>query len=124
MILGIGVDIVQNQRIRRIYGRWGDRILKRILHPREIEFVKGFRDPVPHIGVRFAAKEAFYKALPFKPPPGWWREGRVSVDEDGRPTFEVMGDLEKRCVYAGIKRILLSLSHERKYGIACVVIEG
>ena len=124
MILGIGVDIVQNQRMRKLYRRWGSRILKRILNPREIEFIERFTDPVPHIGVRFAAKEAFYKALPFKPPPGWWKEGMVSMDKEGRPNFEVTGALEKRCVYAGIKRIFLSLSHEKEYGIACIVIEG
>lgn len=63
MIYGIGTDIVEIGRIRDAADKWGERFLKKIYTEKEIAYCYGKKDPFPHLAVRFAAKEAFIKAL-------------------------------------------------------------
>jgi holo-[acyl-carrier protein] synthase len=63
VIIGIGIDIVEIGRIRQANERWGDNFISRILSPPEREALIGKRDVHPFISARFAAKEAFLKAL-------------------------------------------------------------
>src|SRR5436190_24373810 len=63
MILGIGIDIIEVERIRRSFEKFGDRFLKRILHPNEISYCLSHREPAPFLAARFAAKEAISKAF-------------------------------------------------------------
>ena len=63
MILGTGVDIIEVARIRSSLDRFGDRFLRRILRPDEIQYCFSFRNPAPFLAARFAAKEAISKAF-------------------------------------------------------------
>jgi holo-[acyl-carrier protein] synthase len=63
MIYGTGIDIVQTERIREAVDRWGERFLARIFTQDEISYAYKKKDPFLPLSVRFAAKEAFIKAL-------------------------------------------------------------
>ena len=63
MILGVGIDLVEIGRIRQSILRFGDRFLRRILLPREIQYCSSHSDPAPSVAARFAAKEAISKAF-------------------------------------------------------------
>ena len=63
MILGIGIDIIEVERIRASHERFGERFLNRILLPSEISYCLSYKAPGPFLAVRFAAKEAISKAF-------------------------------------------------------------
>ena len=62
-VKGIGVDLAQIPRLRRVVERWNDRFLRRVFTEAEIAYCRRRRDPIPHLAARFAAKEATLKAL-------------------------------------------------------------
>jgi len=62
-VLGIGVDLTQMPRMRRVVARWDERFLQRVFTEEEIAYCRRRRDPIPHFAARFAAKEATLKAL-------------------------------------------------------------
>jgi holo-[acyl-carrier-protein] synthase len=62
-VIGIGVDLTQMPRLRRVVARWDERFLQRVFTEQEIAYCRRRRDPIPHFAARFAAKEATLKAL-------------------------------------------------------------
>ena len=121
MIFGIGIDITKIERMKLAVERWGERFLMRVFTKREVEYSYTKKDPYPSLSVRFAAKEAFIKAIGRRPFP--FREIEVVNLESGMPVIEVKGGLERFLREHGISRVHLSLTHEREYGIACVILE-
>lgn len=117
--LGVGIDIVSVARIEKILSRWGDRFLSRVYTGREIESCSGKPNPTLSLAARFAAKEAFIKALA-----RWHRGGigyrsiEVITDSDGVPQVRARG-LAAR-VMEGLSATV-SLSHEQDYAVAVVV---
>ena len=123
MIHGIGVDIVKTERMRAAVQRWGDRFLHRVFTPDEISYAYSKNQPHLSLSVRFAAKEALVKALGGAVAVSF-REIEVNSNPLGRPSLQVKGRLEEFFRSSGITCAHVSLSHERDYGIACVVLEG
>ncbi|KPK32437.1 MAG: hypothetical protein AMK70_10685 [Nitrospira bacterium SG8_35_1] len=78
--------------------------------------------PYPSLAVRFAAKEALIKAIGSEIAVNM-KDVEVISHESGRPSIRVKGKVEKFFTEKGIKLSHLSLSHEREYGIGCVVLE-
>jgi holo-[acyl-carrier protein] synthase len=122
MIYGVGIDIVNIERMKQVVKKWGHRFLERVFTENEISYCYEKKEPYLSLAVRFAAKEALIKAL-----------GSVSAlslknievvnSESGKPLFRVVESLEKVLKEKFIKRVHLSLSHEHEYGVACVVLE-
>ena len=112
MILGTGIDIVEVERIRNSYARFGERFIQRILRPAEIAYCLKHRDPGPSLAVRFAAKEAISKAF------GCgigaelgWHDMEVSRKETGEP-FIIFHHGGLHLLQARQGRVVhLSLSH-------------
>lgn len=122
MIAGLGVDIVEVQRMRGAVERRGRPLLERIFTEGEISYCYSAKDPFPPLSVRFAAKEAFIKA--FGPGPGVrFRDIEVVSGRSGKPGLRLLGALAGLMSERNISATHLSLSHERKYSIACVVLE-
>lgn len=121
MIKGIGIDLVDKERMKRAVGQWGERFLNRILTPLEFSLCEKKGDRIGSIAARFAAKEAVFKALGT----GWgggvyWKNVEVISGSDGKPGICLYGrakDLAKGC------RVHLSLSHGERTAIAFVVLE-
>ncbi|GAB4389852.1 MAG: holo-ACP synthase [Thermodesulfovibrionales bacterium] len=123
MIYGVGIDLVRIERIREAAERWGERFLERVYTPDEISYCYKNKNPYLSLAVRFAAKEALVKAAnpgtPFS-----LREIEVFNYPTGKPSLRLSGSLQTLFEERKIRVAHLSLSHEKDYGIACVVLEG
>lgn len=123
MILGIGTDIVRIDRIRRLIERHGERAAARILAPSETEAFADARDPAAFLAKRFAAKEAFAKALGTGVREPVTLHGvSVAHDARGRPLLKYSGALRAMMDERGLAAHL-SLSDETDVALAFVVIE-
>jgi phosphopantetheine--protein transferase-like protein len=123
MVYGIGIDIVKVSRIRAAVERWGQRFLERVFTAEEISYAYKKNDPFLSLSVRFAAKEAFIKAAP-QPHVISLTDIEVTNEENGRPRLRLRGNARSAVGEMEIRKIHISLSHEKDYGVACVVIEG
>ena len=124
MILGLGVDVVEIPRIEKALSRFGERFLKRILTAREISWLAGRGHFPARVAALFAAKEACAKALGTGLSGLSWQEMEVIHEESGRPVLRLSGAALRRFQALGGQRVHLSLSHERKYAVAVVILEG
>jgi holo-[acyl-carrier protein] synthase len=122
MIYGIGTDIVKIDRIRNATEKWGRRFLEKILTDNEISYCYSRKDPFPSLSVRFAAKEAVIKAIGSEIQVNM-KEAEIESSEAGRPLLRVYGRLEAFFKEKDIRTSHLSLSHEKEFGIAIVVLE-
>jgi len=124
MICGIGVDLVKISRMDRILERWGERFERRLFSPAEIEICRKRAYPPSSFALRFAAKEAFSKAMGLGMRGGIaWRDIEVFNEPGGKPGLRLFGESKKRCKERRITGIHLSLTDEKEYGIAMVVLE-
>ncbi len=125
MIRGIGVDIVKVDRIEQAVERWGYRFLKRIFTAAEIERCQKRARPAQCLALRFAAKEAFAKALGLGMRKGLrWRDIEVVHDHLGKPDLLLHNQAQRLLEAVEASRTWLSLSDERESALAVVVLEG
>ncbi|HDH04822.1 MAG TPA: holo-[acyl-carrier-protein] synthase [Nitrospirae bacterium] len=122
MIYGIGIDIVRIQRMRDAHKKWGRKFFEKFLTGNEIAYCYEKKEPYPSISVRFAAKEALIKAIGSEVHVNM-KDVEIVNSENGRPWIKVLGRLEKFFNEKEIRSCHLSLSHEKEYGVACVVLE-
>ncbi|HVQ76869.1 MAG TPA: holo-ACP synthase [Candidatus Binatia bacterium] len=124
-IRGIGVDLAQIPRMRRVLERWEERFLQRVFTEREIAYCRRRRDPVPHLAARFAAKEAVLKALGTGLQMGVnWREIEVCRERGQAPTVVLSGRCRALAEALGAERVLVSLTHDGDYALAEVILVG
>lgn len=125
MILGVGIDIIEVERIRSSYEKFGERFLNRILHPREIQYCLSHRDPAPFLAARFAAKEAISKS--FGTGIGaqlGWQDMEVGRKESGEP-FVILHERGQALLEARKARaLLISLSHSQVHATAIAILES
>ena len=112
MIVGIGVDVVEIGRLRKALDRHKDRFVRRVFTSGEQEFCLAHYDPVPHYAVRFAAKEALFKALGT----GWargvsWLDAEIERHGQSAPVMMLHGEAEKVSSTLGARAVHVSLSH-------------
>lgn len=125
MIRGIGVDIVKVDRIEKAVERWGYRFLQRIFTAAEIERCQKRARPAQCLALRFAAKEAFAKALGLGMRKGLrWRDIEVVHDDFGKPDLLLHNQAQRLLEAVEASRTWLSLSDERESALAVVVLEG
>ena len=118
-MVSVGVDIVDVRRIAEAILRFGDRFLERIYTPGEIDYCLRRARQAESFAVRFAAKEAFAKALKVGKA-SIWREVEVVRSEGPRPSVQLHG---KARSLVGERRVDLSLSHALTHAVAVVLIE-
>lgn len=125
MILGVGIDIVEVARVRRLHERFGERFMKRVFLPGETAYCLTYRQPAPHLAARFAAKEAVSKA--FGTGIGaqlGWQDIEVGRRDSGQP-YLVLSDAGQRLLTRlGGGQVHLSLSHTAEHATAVAVIES
>jgi len=114
--------MVKIDRMKGAVERWGDRFLRRVFTESEIAYSYGKKEPFLSLSVRFAAKEAFIKAIGSEIPVAL-TDIEVTNYGSGRPFIEVRGGLRSFFEERAIRCAHLSLSHEREYGVACVIVE-
>lgn len=124
MILGIGIDMVNVERMDRGISRFGHRLAQRILSESELEgYFKSCRQ-AHYLAKRFAAKEAFSKALG-SGVSGAVRLRNISIthNQAGQPFFELDEGISNIISARGILSCHLSLTDEKHHALACVVLE-
>ncbi len=125
MLAGIGVDIAETARFERLQQRFGDRIARRILTDREFERYLQRHRSATYLASRFAAKEAASKALGTGIARGiGFHDIEVSNNADGKPELHFHRQAEALIRERNITRSLLSLSDEKHYAVAMVVLEA
>ena len=124
MIYGVGTDVVEIARIEKALARWGERFAQRILCGPELKRFRDHRQPVSYLAKRFAAKEAFTKALGtgIKAPANWHGVWVVN-QRSGKPELQFSEPLQKLLLSRGILRAHVSLTDERGVAVATVILE-
>src|SRR5436190_4102293 len=125
MITGLGIDIIQNDRIRASITRFGPRFLNRIYTETEIAYCNGCADPTIHFAARFAAKEAAFKALGT----GWaagvkWKDVEVRRLASGKPELHLYGEALAVATEMRATRFHVSLTHDQLISSAVVILEA
>ncbi|MCP4217023.1 MAG: holo-ACP synthase, partial [bacterium] len=123
MIKGMGVDIIDVPRIKKMVDK-GRRFFDGIFTPLEIEYSEARHKKEIHFAARFAAKEAFFKAMGT----GWrdgmkWTDIEVENDELGKPHIRISGKTLEKFNSKGCSTINLSISHTKEYAVAFVIVE-
>ncbi|MBO4705299.1 MAG: holo-ACP synthase [Spirochaetaceae bacterium] len=122
MIVGTGIDIVKNTR----FEKWlqNEKILERFFHSDEIEYVKSKKATgAEHLAARFAAKEAYVKALGTGFVGINLKDICVQNEPSGKPVLKLESTAQEKLVESGASTVHLSISHEREYTVAMVVLE-
>jgi holo-[acyl-carrier protein] synthase len=124
MIYGVGTDVVEIGRIEKALKRFGDRFARRILCPAELERFMNHRLKANYLAKRFAAKEAFTKALGtgIRAPANWhgvWVRNLPS----GKPVLDFSEELKDLLEKRKIRHSHISLSDERGVAFATVILE-
>ena len=124
MIYGIGSDLVDIKRFERVIDKWGRRFLDKVFTFREIDFCFGRPRSTAHFAMRFAAKEAFSKAIGLGMRKGIrWRDIEITQNPNGKPGLNITGKSLEYCNAWGIGGRHVTLSDETDYCIAVVVLE-
>jgi holo-[acyl-carrier protein] synthase len=124
MISGIGIDIVQVDRVASVYAHYGHKFARRVLATDELRVFEQSSKPVHFLAMRFAAKEAVSKALGTG-----FRQGvalrliEVTHNLAGKPSLRLHGAVAELAERQGIYHTHVSLTDERDYAAAVVIFE-
>ena len=123
-LIGVGIDLVDLERVRRMLAAKGEHALRRLFTPGERAYLATRPDPTGHAAARVAAKEAVYKAMQSLPGARaiGWRDIEVTRDEDGRPAIRLHGHAERLADAQGGVRIQVSLTHSSTAAGAVAVV--
>ena len=122
MIVGVGIDLCNIERMRKALGRNGGRIFERICSPRERAELSDRRDQALALAGRFAIKEAFSKVLDGARGVGW-HECEVRREPNGRPRLELSGNALRETAERGGDTWHVSLTHDAGVAVAVVILE-
>ena len=125
MIVGLGLDIAEIDRIEAAIKRHGAPFLERLFTPSEVAYCESHKDKYERYAARFAAKEAAMKALGT----GWshgvrWRDIEVTREPSGKPTLRLAGVAAEIAERMGVKNISLSITHSGNLALAEVIFES
>lgn len=122
MIVGIGTDIVEIERIRSMIERHGDHFLTRCYTAAEIEYSQRHRDSAVRFSGRWAAKEAVVKVLGTGFIQGiTFHDVEIVPLHTGQPTVKLSGEAGRIATSLGITEIKLTISHARDYATATAI---
>jgi holo-[acyl-carrier protein] synthase len=124
MIYGVGTDVVEIARIEQALERFGERFARRILCGPELKRFRSHRLPASYLAKRFAAKEAFTKALGTGiQAPANWHGVWVRNLPSGKPVLQFSDALKELLSRLGVASSHLSLTDERGVAMATVILE-
>ena len=124
MIVGLGLDIAEIDRIAAAIKRHGAPFIERLFTPREAAYCEKHKNRFERYAGRFAAKEAAMKALGT----GWshgvrWRDIEVAREASGKPALQLSGTARELADRMGVKNISLSITHSGNFALAEVIFE-
>ena len=120
MVLGIGIDIIEIERIKESVDNYGESFLNKIYTQTELDYSLSRKNKYQHLAARFAAKEAIYKALSSDTDQIYsWQDIEIYNEVNGLPKVKLYGQLKD---YLGLeKELKISMSHSENY-VTCVAI--
>ena len=122
-VIGVGTDIIEVERIRRVHQKYGDRFLKRLFTEEERSYCFSMKNPYPHLAARFAAKEAVSKA--FTTGIGRYLDWTsISIYNGGRrqPYVRLIEKGQALLKEVGGSKVLISLSHTANHATAVALL--
>ena len=123
MIFGVGIDVLQADRVTKIYARYGDRFARHILMPEELEWFSRQKRPERYLAMRFAAKEAIVKAMGTGFANGMWvRDAGMRPNHLGRPDIIFSPRGRAKCDELGIGDGHLTLTDEAGLIVAVAIL--
>jgi holo-[acyl-carrier protein] synthase len=123
MIFGIGTDVVQQERVRLVHEKFGDRFVERLLLPAELEAFRRYTRPVRFLAMRFAAKEAIVKAMGTGFAHGMWiRDTGIVANAWGKPEIIWSERGRGMCEKLGIGEGHVTLTDEAGLIVAVAVL--
>lgn len=125
-VLGIGIDLVETDRLKRALANWGSRMSYRLFRKKEREYCDSQSAPWRHYAARFAVKEAVSKAFGtgIGDQIGWLDIEVKREEPSGAPGVKLFGAGRRLAKERGVSRILVSLSHIRTAAVAQAVLLG
>lgn len=122
MIIGLGTDIVEIERIGKMVERHGENFLNRIYTDDEVKYCQRRKESNQHLAGRWAVKEAVMKVLGTGFIKGiHWRDIEVTSQQSGKPVLVLHGGARDRADQIGIGQVLISISHCRAYATATAI---
>jgi len=123
-VAGIGTDLTRIGRFEKFL-KEKKAVLERLFTDSEREYAMAKKFPAPHLAARFAAKEAFLKALGLGLREGIsWHDMTVELDVLGKPSLVLSGRAQEIFIERNYSTLHLSYSHDGDYAFATVVLEG
>lgn len=121
MVFGIGVDIIEIERVQSSVEKYGDQFLNKVYTQTELDYSLSKANKYQHLAARFAAKEAVFKALTT----GWnkevgWQDIEIYNEPNGMPLVKLKGELES--FLSNGKSLKISMSHSRDYVVCMAII--
>ncbi len=124
MIVGMGTDIVELSRIEETFERLSERFAARILTPLELEHFRACANKTAFLAKRFCIKEAAAKALGTGIGRGVsWQHMWLEHNSEGAPSLKFSDGAAERLASLGGERVHVSVSDERRYATATVILE-
>jgi holo-[acyl-carrier protein] synthase len=125
-VIGVGIDLVDLERVRLLLANKAERAMTRFFSQRERDYLASRPDATGHAAARIAAKEAVYKAMQSLPGARaiGWRDIEVSRDAEGKPAIELHGLAARLSDDSGGLRIQVSLTHSATSAGAIAVVEA
>ena len=125
MILGLGTDLIEIERVKQAHLKHGQRFIQRLFTAAEASYCLKKKDPYPSLAGRFAAKEAVIKAFGHGFGGRWkWTHIEVIRERSGRPTLKLTGIMEKLRTERKINNIHLTIAHSKRDATATVMFEA
>ncbi len=125
MIVGLGVDLIEIERVKQAHLKHGQRFIERLFTRGESEYCLRKSDPYPSLAGRFAAKEAVIKAFSHGFGGRWkWTQIEVVREISGKPTLKLTGIMEKLRSQRKIDRMHLTIAHSKRDATATVIFES
>ena len=125
MIVGLGLDIAEVDRMQAAIERHGEPFLRRLFTPAEIEYCARHRNKFERYAGRFAVKEAAMKALGT----GWrhgvrWQDFEITNQSGGKPVLRISGVAKEFATKLGVKNVSLTITHSGNFALAQVIFEN
>jgi holo-[acyl-carrier-protein] synthase len=124
MINGIGIDLVKISRIKKLILNYQEKFLNKVFTEKEKIFCEKKANKFQHYAARFAAKEAFFKAIGIGPGKEvYWKDAEVKNTKEGNPMLIFSQNVKQRLKKLRIYKVHLSMTHERDFAISLVILE-
>jgi len=121
-IVGLGIDLAEIDRVRRLLGKYGEAFKRRCFTDHEWEYAHRYADPSGRLAARFAGKEAVMKSLGT----GWrrlrWKD--IEVTGGGAPRVNLSGPAAQRATQLGVTKVLITITHTDDSALVLAVATG